>query len=179
MKIIVQDDDAAGFVDQVRTLVSNVVRRYQPRELFLIKTNTWFGPNWLRFAGKAAGAIGIWYGPKADNISVPPFVPHRILWERRYTAPNYRQIPIRRIVHLETSAANAKTRRVRDVAGNGSLIWYSGASLKNKRGSIMAYLLVNDSYWTWYTGWQFQESWLITKLCGASIEEIEELRNST
>lgn len=52
-----------------------------PAELFLIKTNTWFGPNWLRFKGKVLGSLVVWSGERTRNVTIPPFVPHRILWE--------------------------------------------------------------------------------------------------
>jgi hypothetical protein len=176
MQIVTQDDDAEGFVAEVRACVFGIIRLYHPTELFLIKTNTWFGPNWLRFSGKTLGLLGVWSGEKTKNLAVPPFVPYRVLWERRYAAPEYRQIPIRKIVHVGTPSDKARTRYVRDVAPSASLVWYSGASQKNGRGAIMAYLLLNGSYWPWYLGWKLEGDWKIVKSVGATIDEIAAIR---
>jgi hypothetical protein len=45
------------------------------------------------------------------------------------------------------------------------LTWYSGSSAENGRGSLMAYVPVEGSYWAWYVGlerddhWRIKESW--------------------
>jgi hypothetical protein len=178
MRIVIQDDDAAGFVEEVRLCVSGIVRLYRPPELFLIKTNTWFGPNWLRFRGKVLGQLAVWSTDRARKLTVPPFVPHRVLWERRYTAPDYKQVPIRAIIHVKTPSDRAKTRYVSEVAPNSSLVWYSGSTRSNKRGAIMAYLLVEGSYWPWYLGWEQQKTWKIVKTVGVASNEIEQIRET-
>jgi len=179
MRIIVQDDDEAGFIAEVRACVFGIIRRYHAPELYLIKTDTWFGPNWVRFRGKAVGQLGIWSNEKTKNMTVPPFVPHRILWERRYVAPDYKQIAIQTIVHTKTPSVKARVRYLHDVAPGASLLWYTGASRKNKRAAIMAYLLVNGSYWPWYLGWEFRSTWKIVKTAGASLEEIAEIQKAS
>jgi hypothetical protein len=176
--MVIQDDDAPDFIEEVRSCVSGVVRLYRPTELFLIKTDTWFGPNWVRFRGKALGAVGRWSGPRSKNLTVPPFVPHRIVWERRYTAPTYRQEPIRTIVHAKVPADKARYRFVHEVAPHASLLWYSGSTLTNKRGAIMAYVLFEGSYWPWYLGLEQNPTWKIVKFAGAAAEEIAEIRAS-
>jgi hypothetical protein len=178
MRIVIQDDDAGGFIEEVRVCVSGIVRLYRPAELFLIKTNTWFGPNWLRFKGKVLGQLAVWGTHRNPKLTVPPFVPHRILWERRYIAPDYKQVPIRAIVHVNTPSRRAMTRLVNKVAPNASFLWYSGSSCSNKRGAIMAYLLIEGSYWPWYLGWELQSAWKIVKVVGASSDEIAEIRES-
>jgi hypothetical protein len=175
MRIVVQDDDASGFIEEVRSCVSGIIRIYRPLELFLIKTDTWFGPNWVRFRGKASGGIGVWSGPRSKQTTVPPFVPHRILWERRYVAPAYKQEPIRTIVHSNVPAVRARNRFVHEVAPHASLVWYSGSTLTNKRGAIMAYVLVEGAYWPWYVGLQQNPAWKIVKYAGVSAEDIAEI----
>lgn len=178
MRIVVQDDDSAGFIGEVRACVSGIIRLHRPAELFLIKTNTWFGPNWLRFKGKVLGSLGVWSGERTRNVTIPPFVPHRILWERRYAAPEYEQVPIRSIIHVSVAADRARVRFVHEVAPNSSLVWYSGASNSNKRGAIMAYVRVDGSYWPWYLGWEQQKVWKIVKAVGVTADEISEIRES-
>jgi hypothetical protein len=176
MRLVVQDDDEVGFVREVAAFVSGITRLHRPAEFFLVKTNTWFGPNWLRFRGKVLGLLGVWAGEKSRSLSLPPFVPHRILWERRYVAPAYKQAPIRKVLHLKMPADQARTRYVHDVAPGASLLWYSGASKLNKRGAIMAYVCVGDSYWTWYVGLALNSEWKVVKVAGATDDEIAEIR---
>jgi hypothetical protein len=176
IRIITQDDDAADFVAELRVFVSGIIRLCHPAEIYLIKTDRWIGSQWLRFKGKVIGAVGRWNGPKSKHITVPPFVPHRILWERRYAAPDYKQVPIRRIVHVKTPADKGRTRWLHEVAPHASLVWYSGATASNKRGAIMAYILSNDSYWTWYTGWVSGEPWKMDEIIGLTADEIAEFR---
>jgi hypothetical protein len=178
MRVVVQDDDSAGFIEEVRACVSGMIRLYRPAELFLIKTNTWFGPNWLRFKGKVLGSIGAWSGERARNVPIPPFVPHRILWERRYAAPDYKPVPIRSIIHVSVPADRARVRFVHEVAPNSSLVWYSGASSSNRRGAIMAYVLVDGFYWPRYLGWEQQKGWKIVKTVGVTADEISEIRET-
>jgi hypothetical protein len=177
MRIVVQEDDDPGFIEEVRACVSGIVRSYRPAELFLIKTDNWFGDNWFRFKGKVLGLVGRWSTERALRITIPPFVPHRILWERRYAAPDYKQIAIRSIIHAKVPSARAIVRFMDGVAPNASICWYSGGSHKNKRGAIMAYLLVEGSYWPWYLGWELSNTWKMVKLVGASAEEIAEIRS--
>jgi hypothetical protein len=172
MQIVTQDDDAPGFVSEVRSCVLGIVRCYRPAEFFLIKTDNWFGANWLGFSGKAAGQIGVW----KKKLTVPPFVPHRILWEQRYLAPHYKRAPIRNLVHIHTSGERAQKRYASGVAPNASLFWYSGGSRSTGRGAMLAYLLVEHSYWAWYASWAFRDAWKIVKTCGATTEEIAEIR---
>jgi hypothetical protein len=172
MQIVTQDDDSPDFVSEVRVCAAGIVRCYHPAEFFLIKTNNWFGANWLGFSGKSLGLVGAWN----KKLTVPPFVPHRILWERRYLAPHYKQVPIRDSVHVRTSGEGAQKRYVSEVAPNASLLWYSGASRSSGRAAMMAYLLVGHSYWAWYAGWAFRETWKIVKTCGATPVEIAEIR---
>jgi hypothetical protein len=177
MRMAVQDDDAPGFIEEVRSCVSGIIRIYRPSEFFLVKTDNWFGPNWVRFEGKVLGAIGRWSGPRSKKIAVPPFVPHRIVWERRYLAPNYKQEPIRTIVHSKVPADRARVRFVHEVAPNATLVWYSGSTLSNKRGALMAYVLVEGAYWPWYIGLEQNPTWKIVKYGGVAAEEIAEIRS--
>jgi hypothetical protein len=174
MQIVRQDDDADGFVVEVQACLLGIIRAYHPAELFLVKTNSWFGGKWLGFSGKVEGAFGVW----KNRLTVPPFVPHRILWERRYVAPNYEQAAIRKMVHVETPSQHGQKRYISDIAPNASFVWYSGASRSSKRASIMAYLFLEHSYWAWYTGWVFRNSWKVAETSGATIEEFENLRRS-
>src|SRR5579862_2606045 len=173
MRFVQQEDDDAEFLEQVRLCIDWVTQVHRPPELFLIKIDNWFGPNWLRFSGKCLGAIAIW----KDRLTIPPFVPHRVLWERRFVGPDYHQKSIKNIVHVNTESQLAQLRHVGDVAPNASLIWFSGGSQRNQRGALMAYLLNADSYWSWYTGWQERSGWKIVEAQGITHEAFDDFRS--
>jgi hypothetical protein len=164
-----QLDDSAEFFEQVRTCLKWITEIHQPLELFLIKIDNWYGPNWLGFSGKMIGALGVWQ----SKLTMPPFVPHRVLWERRFVSPNYQQKAIRNMVHIEMPSQRALRRLVGDIAPNASLVWFSGGSLRNGRAALMAYLFSNESYWIWYTGWAEHSGWKIVKAIGITPEKFK------
>lgn len=147
MKIIPEFDDAVDFVEQVEQTSNGVMLRHAPEILYLIKINNWFGSKWLGFSGKLLGAVGVWHKP--DYIRIPPFVPNRVVSQRRFVAPAFAEIDSGDAVHLSISSRRALLRETAAVLPKAALIWYSGNSGRTGRGSIMAYLPIDDSYWTW------------------------------
>jgi hypothetical protein len=167
-----QEDDSPEFFVQINNCLSWITSVHKPPELFLIKIDNWFGPNWLGFSGKMQGALGV----RKSDLTMPPFVPHRVLWERRFVAQAYQQRAIRNIVHIKMPSQRALKRLVGDVAPNASLLWFSGGSLRNGRAALMAYLFSDDSYWIWYTGWTEHSGWKIAKAVGITPESFNSFR---
>ncbi|MGH9734011.1 MAG: hypothetical protein ACRD8A_05425 [Candidatus Acidiferrales bacterium] len=138
-----QEDDSVEFIERVKICTDWVARKLRPTEIFLIKVDNWFGDNWLGFSGKTLGQPGVW----KSKLTVPPFVPHRIIWERRFAGLTCEQKPIREMIHVEAKGKQPQLRTVAEIAPNASLVWFSGSSLRNGRAALMAYLLYNNSYW--------------------------------
>ena len=44
--------DSTEFMKKVQALVVGVARDYEPARLYVIRIDNWFGPKWMRFAGK-------------------------------------------------------------------------------------------------------------------------------
>lgn len=74
------------------------------------------------------------------TLHVPPFVPHRVVAERVFAGPNYNKTVARQPLHIECASMLALTRRIADVDKEAALVWFSGKSEVQKRGSIMVYL---------------------------------------
>lgn len=103
MKVAPQLDDAPDFIGYIERVVNGIVRRHCPDTIALVKIDNWFGSNWLGFSGKALGALGVWNKPRnmpADNIRIPPFVPARVVSQRRFVGPNYEEVPKGKPIHI-------------------------------------------------------------------------------
>ena len=49
---------------------------------FVVKIDHWFGKRWLGFSGKAIGKLGV----RKRKLTLPPFIPSRVMSVRRFTA---------------------------------------------------------------------------------------------
>jgi hypothetical protein len=173
MTIVPEHDDAPEFISIVERAVGGVLRRHTPQTLVLIKINNWFGSRWLRFAGKVLGAIGSW--SNADNLVVPPFVPNRVISQRRFAAPNYEEIDPGRPVHKPMPSEHALSRKVSNTASGAALVWYSGDSKATGRGAVMAYAPVERSYWPWYASWENSDCWRVIETWDIKRDDLSRL----
>ena len=172
IKIGAEDGDSPQFLTYVKAVVRGIAVQHAPPELVLVKIDNWFGPRWLKFSGKIMGAFGIW----KHELTVPPFVPNRVVWERRFALPSYAQVKTGKALHVSTTGSSADaSRRVSDVEPGIPLIWFSGCSETNGRAAIMAYVPVSDTYWTWYAGWSRNGSWRASALKGILAKELAAL----
>jgi hypothetical protein len=171
-------DDAPDFVRRVEQSAGGVVRRHAPETLILIKIDNFFGSKWLGFSGKALGAIGVWHNPSyrpANVVRIPPFVPNRVVSQRKFSAPTYEEIDCGKPIHMRMPSSVALNRTVADAAPKSALIWYSGESKVTGRGAVMAYVPAGDSYWLWYAALETGESWRVTETLDIKRDDFESL----
>ena len=83
--------DSAEFMRKVQALVVGVARDYEPARLYVIRIDNWFGPKWMRFAGKFSAGKYFYAGIHKVALHVPPFVPHRVIAEQVFAGPNYEE----------------------------------------------------------------------------------------
>ena len=171
MRITLEADDAAEFLAIVEGVINGLLLREKPERLLLIKIDNWFGSNCLSFSGKALGAIGVW----SRTLTVPPFVPNRVIHQKQYLAPTYKEISAGEPLHRSVPSATAMARKVSEVAPGAGLIWYSGKSKERGRGCLMSYVPQGDQYWSWYVGWANRQGWKIDKAVRIEPAEIENL----
>ena len=88
MQITPEQDDAPDFVFAVERLTEGLLLRDKPRSIILIKIDNWFGSRWLAFSGKVMGAFGF----RSNTLTVPPFVPNRVISQGRFAAPLYGEL---------------------------------------------------------------------------------------
>jgi hypothetical protein len=178
MRITPDVDDAPDFVREIELMANGVIRRHAPETLVLIKIDNFFGSKWLGFSGKALGAIGVWFNPSYRPraiVRLPPFVPNRVISQRRFSAPAYEEIDRGELVHKPMPSGVALNRRVATAAPNSALIWYSGESKVNGRGAVMAYVPAGESYWLWYAALETGESWSVTETLDIKRDDLASL----
>jgi len=171
MRIVPQQGDASEWISQIEPLVMGSLRLCKPEALVLVKIDGWFGSKWRRFSGKTLGAIGLW----KDRLTIPSFVPNRVLSQRKYIAPTYEEVDEGHRLHVQIEGNLATLRFAKDVAPRTALVWYSGNSKNSGRGSLMVYLPLGDSYLTWYAGWSYGKPWRIVELQGITMGELSAL----
>ena len=178
MKIIVQPDDAPEFVDLVERTLCGILRRYAPPVVILIKIDNWFGSRWLGFAGKFLGAAGVTLNVnkgRTSGIRIPPFVPERVLSQRRFVAPAFDEIDAGEPIHKHVPSRTALRRKIAVEAPGQAIIWYSGNSEVNGRGALMAYIPFDDSYWPWFVDIKKADARRITEIRGIEPDEFWDL----
>ena len=108
MRIRPDQDDAADFIAEVQGLVDGLLRHYAPRTVVLIKIDNFFGSRWLRFSGKALGALGVW----KKRLNVPPFVPNRVVSQLTFAGPLYDEA-VRIVTETRKASISGVQRRLK------------------------------------------------------------------
>jgi uncharacterized protein (DUF4415 family) len=165
-----QADDEPEFIKLVEMAVNGVLRRCSPAALALIKIDNWFNLKWLGFSGTvyfgryARGGVGCIPSDRRphDRITIPPFVPERVVSQRRFAAPDYREIDPGKPVHVQLPSRLALRRIAGAEEPEAALAWYSGNSKANGRGALMVYPPAGTSYWPWYAELKRGEPWRMT-----------------
>jgi hypothetical protein len=163
MNIFPEPSDEDAFIAQVDALANGILGKHAPESLIVIKVNSWFGSSWLGFSGKTLGALGVW---RENNLPVPPFVPSRILSQRRFATPNYMELPADPQLHRKMRSSDAILRRMAATEPSAALLWYSGNSKITGHGSAMAYIPASNSYSCWYVSSAKRHAWHLEETVG-------------
>jgi hypothetical protein len=155
----------------VQALADGLLRTYAPPSVVVIKIDNFFGPRWLRFSGKGLGKVGVW----KLRLTVPPFVPHRVVKQEAFVGPTYDQITIAKPIHIETKSTNALKRYVAEIAPQAVIVWYSGKSNESGQGAMMAHVPTPDGYWPLYVRWVNRDSWRVIESLEITAEDVDRL----
>jgi hypothetical protein len=174
MKITVDSGDAPDFVALVERICSDALERYAPADFVLVKINNWFGSKWLGFSGKAVGALGVRH--EADGIRIPPFVPNRVISQRRFSGhPAYNEVSGGRPIRKHIPSSNALQRKAALHLPRTAIGWSSGNTIASGRGAVMAYVPTDGSYWAWYGGWEKVQNWGLRESRSIKPEQLTQL----
>jgi hypothetical protein len=182
MNLFPETNDSETFIAQVDSLANGFIQKYRPESLILIKVNSWFGSRWLGFSGnmlgvgiRRVGVAGVW---QKNNLSVPPFVPSRIVSQRRFAAPNYLEIAEGSPLHRKVRSHDAMLRQIAATEPGAAVLWYSGTSKITGHGSAMAYIPASNTYLCWYVSWAHRHIWHVEEAIGISHQELSFLTDS-
>jgi len=169
--------DDVHFLIEADRIVRGVVAMHSPPRILVFRIDNWFGEKWLRFSGKALGALGVW-----DNTHtvVPPFVQNRITAQSLFeqTVGNqYSYAGAGPQIHHDGPSSHNLTNRAKRRAPDTALFWFSGNSKLNGRGSIMGYTPTPKQYWGWYLEFSRSPDWKISKQVDFHETEIEWAEN--
>jgi hypothetical protein len=173
MKIALGQDDSPDFIAIVEALVNGILVAEAPPSLMLIKIDNWFASKWLGFSGKIVGSLG----GSMRTLTIPPFVPNRVLSEINVIGPHFSEAE-HGPIHASVPSSVALTRKVSDIAPGAILLWFSGGSIRSGRGTAMAYVPTGDAYSKWYAEWSSSVYWRPVKWIGVQPDDLTKLMSS-
>ena len=182
-------DDDTDFTTMLHLIVTNLVARESPEQVWVIQIDNWFGDKWLRFSGKGVvdfrfpaymnrydGALAEFH---QDKLTFPPFSPNRVMGQWSYVrfGKEYAEAPLTPLPHnvvKRPSQANLH-RRVLDFNHTACFFWFSGKTLTNGRGSLMVYSVKSQTSKSWFAGFKRAGEWSITSTKGVARSAVLEL----
>ena len=167
--------DDVQFIEKVERIIGNAFLQGNTEQYIVCRVDNWFSPKWLAFSGKAIGVVEVW---KGDRLTVPPFVPNRILEEQHFTKKGDEFIESGEIkpIHLKQTSADNLYRYVDRVVGSSTLAWFSSESEKNGRGSLMVYTVISEEMQSaWYVSFKKNGNWDYMKPLRISLSQLKEL----
>jgi hypothetical protein len=161
--------DDPNFVEWVERVIEGVEKQFVAEQIYIVKVNNWFGQRWLGFSGKALGLVGV----RNRRLTLPPFVPSRVVSQQRFLSPNARSTRSRTL-HVRQHSEENLTRYADVMIHDATVFWYSSSTVENSRGSLMAYVLTPEGHWPWYVGLRRTGSWRVVEAVGISRGELHE-----
>jgi hypothetical protein len=173
-------DDDPDFLAQARSILVGCLHEYAPTEVYIIRIRDWFDYKWCYFSGKRIGAVGF---SDFRNLTLPPFVPNRVLSQDHYTraategnayAPSHAP-PI----HIHQASESNHKRFIRRIMSDGMMMWFSSGSMATGRGSIMVYSVFSQTLkFGWHVTLLKKSEWQVDKITFTSRALVEGLRES-
>jgi len=166
------DHDDFGFIFIARAIANNVWAQSGARAITIVKIDSWFGPRWHKFSGKALGAVGLRLAP----LTVPPFHPRRAVSQMTFKARGYKPTWERPLLHAWIPSEENFRRKFEDISPDAPAMWFSGDTKATGRGAVMVYARDRLETYGWYSGWvKKDDTWLPTQLRAISRNELREL----
>ena len=172
--IISNETDDPVFVEHILRIIKGVLSQSSSRDVWIVKLNNWFDHKWLGFWG---------HGPYSNQVSLKPlrlpsFHPNRILSERYWARNTDGELHLPKTVKdLHPKEYTGWEPPLNTLTESGVMIWFSGNSKQNGRGSLMVYVIEKMNSSAWYASFSRNKSWAALRLKGISKLELEQLAN--
>jgi hypothetical protein len=172
-------DDDPDFHAIASRILKGSIDLYQPAKVHIVHIDSWFDANWLDFSGKVLGAIAVW----RKNISIPPFHPNRVLLEAHFDRDPYLgrySLALTAAVWLHRYQPSSENlnRSLTKLFDSAILFWYSGATARTRRGSLMQYRVSDGEVYSWYASYHCAPEWKVLHTMQISKAELAHLEKS-
>ena len=153
--------------------IAGIGRVYPCRALHVVEVDRYFSVRWLHFTGKSLGALGC----HRKTTTIPPFVPSRVLAERRFLLKgpwlSYEDNFAKCKLHKWQPSSRNFERVAARVAPDVALVWYGGGSAVEGHLGFMAYIPLPDkNHWCWYVELKRGDGWSVDRLKGIQAAEL-------
>jgi hypothetical protein len=128
-------------------------------DLVVCRIDHWFGPRWLGFCGKILGAAGVRNRRLIDELTPPPFHPHRVSSVREYRRSPLQGFECRGEVGWLHGLRTSEQNLGRHLRRGRLYAWYSGDTVVLDRGVVMVYLVQRAWNTAWYVGFDKTPLW--------------------
>lgn len=186
--------DDNDFTDLLNTLLNGMLVQQAPEQLWVIQIENWFDHKWLRYSGSGSVAAKLpasWNSSFMDRfasvkeqfwqdrLTFPPFAPNRVVgqWSFLDSGKGYIEVVLPKLPHSESRRRSHSNlhRRTEDFAKSASFVWYSGNTLKNGRGSVMAYNIGPAEPVCWFAAFERTSCWELKTTKGVDKEQVSRL----
>ena len=181
--------DDNDFIEVLTSMLHNLLVESAPEQLWVIQIDNWFDHKWLGFSGKGVvdfqfpefmlrfdASLDVFY---QDRVTFPPFNPNRVLsqWSFQRSDQGYIEVPLVKLPHdTERRSSNSNLqRRAEDFGRSVLVVWFSGNTLKNGRGSAMIYVIKPPQPVCWFAAFVKNAKWTLQRTKGVSKEYVSGL----
>jgi hypothetical protein len=183
--------DDNHFIDLLNPLLKGLLVQQAPEQLWVIQIDNWFDHKWLTYSGNgsvvskfpadwSASFMDRFSSVKAefwqDKLTFPPFAPDRVVgqWSFVHSSQGYAEAPLPKLPHSDSRRRSHSNlhKRVDKFVSSASFVWYSGNTLKNGRGSMMAYNIGSPRPACWFAAFVRNSEWTLERTKGVDKEQI-------
>jgi hypothetical protein len=186
--------DDNDFIDLLNSLLNGLLVQQAPEQFWVIQIDNWFDHKWLRYSGSGSVASNFpvdWSSSFMDRfasvkeqfwqdkLTFPPFAPDRVVcqWSFQHSGQDYSEAPLPKLPHSNSRRRSHTNlgRRAEDFVGSASFVWFSGNTLKNGRGSVMAYNVGPPQPVCWFAAFRRKSAWTLERTKGVDVEYVSRL----
>ena len=178
--------DSEKFLTAISSLIAVLVKEKEPEHLYVVRIKKWFDHKWLKYSGQGRVEFdgGLWRDTSLepmwrDKLTFPPFNPRQIgpqyHWKRKNDGTYRGSNKEPRWIHkrrLRPSSSNLQYR-VADFTDSGLFVWFTSNTEVNSHGSIMVYLVENNTASAWYASFKKETDWVVERTKGIDKESVE------
>jgi hypothetical protein len=166
--------DDPSFLDIAGRLIAGAAVENGFGVLVAVHIDHWFGDRWLGFCGKLLGAAGVRNRRLTDELTPPPFHPHRVRSARAYELTESGRFEfwedVRSLHDFRSSEANV----LRTLRGGRLYGWYTGDTVASDKAAVMAYLVGRKWNAAWYVGFDKARGWHVSKTVAIAPRRVQE-----